>query len=456
MTTPARPGSFTGATDTASSGSYFGTTLLSGISDLVAADVSSAQTSATNAATSETNAATSATNSSNSATVAQQFATNPHNTQFTYDSSNYFSALHYATEVSSQTTQATNAKADAQKLAINPANTQFTLSDTTTGFSALHYQALANTNATSAATSATTSTNYATKIDGAITGSDYSSKAWAVGGTGVTTTSSRGAAKEWATTTGSAVDTSEYSAKEYAIGTTVPAGSAKEWATTAEDSAVSGGEFSAKHYAAKSAGSATVAASNASTASDHKDDAEAFKNTASYYATKIDGVVPSTSDYSAKAWAVGGTGIDNASGGGSAKDWATYTTNTVDNTEYSAKEYAIGTQSGQTAGSAKQWALGGGAGFNSNTAVAGGQYSAKYWAEQAAASADSFDDTYLGPKSSDPTVDNDGDALTTGDLYYNTGSNDLKVYNGSAWEVAAVSTASLPSAGFTIAMAIAL
>jgi hypothetical protein len=64
---------------------------------------------------------------------------------------------------------------------------------------------------------------------------------------------------------------------------------------------------------------------------------------------------------------------------------------------------------------------------------------------QAAAelAADNFDDTYLGAKASDPTVDNDGDALTSGDLYFNTTSNELKVYNGSAWQVAAISAAGL-------------
>ena len=54
-------------------------------------------------------------------------------------------------------------------------------------------------------------------------------------------------------------------------------------------------------------------------------------------------------------------------------------------------------------------------------------------AAAAAASADNFDDTYLGSKSSDPTVDNDGDALNAGDLYFNTSSNALKYYTGSAW-----------------------
>ena len=60
-------------------------------------------------------------------------------------------------------------------------------------------------------------------------------------------------------------------------------------------------------------------------------------------------------------------------------------------------------------------------------------------ATAAAASADAFDDTYLGAKSSDPATDNDGDALNAGDLYFNTSTNVLMVYSGSAWQAAAVS-----------------
>jgi hypothetical protein len=48
---------------------------------------------------------------------------------------------------------------------------------------------------------------------------------------------------------------------------------------------------------------------------------------------------------------------------------------------------------------------------------------------------DNFDDRYLGPKASDPSVDNDGNALLTGALYFNTTSNVMKVYSGSAWIV---------------------
>ena len=61
----------------------------------------------------------------------------------------------------------------------------------------------------------------------------------------------------------------------------------------------------------------------------------------------------------------------------------------------------------------------------------------------AAASFDSFDDRYLGAKASDPALDNDGNALITGALYFNSTSGDMKVWNSSAWEVAYV-----PSGGY--------
>ena len=54
-------------------------------------------------------------------------------------------------------------------------------------------------------------------------------------------------------------------------------------------------------------------------------------------------------------------------------------------------------------------------------------------ATAAANSADAFDDIYLGSKSSNPTTDNDGDALAAGMLYFNTTTNRLRVYTGSTW-----------------------
>ncbi len=182
--------------------------------------------------------------------------------------------------------------------------------------------------------------------------------------------------------------------------------------------------------------------------------AEENATKAENYAIKIDGAIPTTSNYSSKAWAIGGTGVTDAAGSGSAKSWAVEV-DAVDGTEHSAKSYAI-SGTAISSGSAKQWALGGGNSFATNTAVAGGVYSARYYAEQAAAAVDGFDDTYLGPKSSDPSADNDGDALTAGDLYFNTASNVMKVYNGSAWNEVAADTSSFATNGFSIAMAIAL
>lgn len=44
-----------------------------------------------------------------------------------------------------------------------------------------------------------------------------------------------------------------------------------------------------------------------------------------------------------------------------------------------------------------------------------------------------FADVYQGPKASDPTLRNDGSALQAGDLYFNTVSDEIRVYTGSAW-----------------------
>lgn len=49
------------------------------------------------------------------------------------------------------------------------------------------------------------------------------------------------------------------------------------------------------------------------------------------------------------------------------------------------------------------------------------------------AALDSFDDRYLGQKASDPTLDNDGNALAVGALYFNTTTGVMKVYDGTAW-----------------------
>jgi hypothetical protein len=69
----------------------------------------------------------------------------------------------------------------------------------------------------------------------------------------------------------------------------------------------------------------------------------------------------------------------------------------------------------------------------SATAAASSATDAASSATDAANKYDEFDDRYLGEKSSDPTTDNDGNALITGALYFNNVSNVMRVYTGSAW-----------------------
>lgn len=59
-------------------------------------------------------------------------------------------------------------------------------------------------------------------------------------------------------------------------------------------------------------------------------------------------------------------------------------------------------------------------------------------AASALAAYDSFDDRYLGAKASDPALDNDGNALITGALYFNTTTGRMMAYNGSSWFAATV------------------
>lgn len=68
--------------------------------------------------------------------------------------------------------------------------------------------------------------------------------------------------------------------------------------------------------------------------------------------------------------------------------------------------------------------------------------------DQTLAVYDSFDDRYLGSKTSDPTLDNDGNALVAGAIYFNSVSGVMRLYTGSAW-VAAYVQGVASSIGFT-------
>jgi hypothetical protein len=65
--------------------------------------------------------------------------------------------------------------------------------------------------------------------------------------------------------------------------------------------------------------------------------------------------------------------------------------------------------------------------------VAGSATAAAASAAAAATTYDNFDDRYLGAKSTAPSVDNDGNTLLVGALYWNSVSNTMFAWNGSAW-----------------------
>ena len=90
------------------------------------------------------------------------------------------------------------------------------------------------------------------------------------------------------------------------------------------------------------------------------------------------------------------------------------------------------------------------------TAAANSATAAAASATNAAAQLDTFQDQYLGVQSGDPSTDLDGDALTSGDCYYNSSTNSFKVYDGSQWRIATIDTSSFATTGLSIAMSVAL
>jgi hypothetical protein len=65
--------------------------------------------------------------------------------------------------------------------------------------------------------------------------------------------------------------------------------------------------------------------------------------------------------------------------------------------------------------------------------VAGSATAAAASAAAAAASYDSFDDRYLGSKSTAPSVDNDGNSLIEGAIYWNSSTNAMYAWTGTEW-----------------------
>ena len=117
---------------------------------------------------------------------------------------------------------------------------------------------------------------------------------------------------------------------------------------------------------------------------------------------------------------------------------------------FSGQANALGSQATTDAGTASTAAANSQTSADDSAASAASASGAGASATAAAASAteasnkfDEFDAIYLGEKSSEPTLDNQGNALQEGATYFNTVTSASKVYNGAAWQIIAPTVTSV-------------
>ena len=374
-----------------------------------AASETAAATSETNAGTSETNAATSATNAANSAAQAAS------------------SESTVAASATTASTAATNALASQSAAASSEANaatseTNAGTSETNAGNSATAAAAsgvYADNRATAAAVSAAaalvsennSATSESSAASSATTAGIHSANAAA---NAVSANSSKTAAATSETNALNYQSDAQTFASNAATSETNAASSATAAATSATNSASSATASATSASAAQTAQAATELAFDnfddkflGTKASDPTvdNDGNALVEGSMYY-NSTDNVIKF---YSGSAWQAPSVTATNA---------ATSATTSASNASTSATNAAT-----------------------SETNAATSAASSLTSANNAAASYDSFDDRYLGAKSSAPTTDNDGNSLLTGALYWNSTLDKMYVYTGAIWTVA---TGSIP------------
>jgi hypothetical protein len=275
----------------------------------------------------------------------------------------------------------------------------------------------ASTSAASAATSATSAATSATSASNSATASATSATASATSATAAATSATSAAASATAAATSatsaaaseSAVATSATSAATSASSASTSASSALTSANSASTSATSSAT-SASAAATSATSAATSATSAAASAASIVGDAAAAATSAASASTSASSALTSANSANADA-------ITAAASVATISGFATTASNSASAAATSAASASTSATSAATSAS------------SASTSAS----SALTSATSAATSYDEFDDRYLGAKSSPPTVDNDGNALITGALYWNTVTNEMFVWSGSTW-----------------------
>ena len=223
-------------------------------------------------------------------------------------------------------------------------------------------------------------------------------------------------------------------------------------AATASQAAASSSETNAATSEAAALASKSAAATSAATAS-----VEATNSATSAAASEVSNVASGVAKVAAEAAETNAETAQAASE--AARDAAAVSQAAAATSETNAasSEGVATTQAGIATTKASESAVSATASEVSRVAAAASQVASSNSQVAAASSAasaaavfDQFDDTYLGSKTSAPTVDNDGNALVAGSLYYNSATGGMFIWSGSEWIAAsAAGGASLNNFSFT-------
>lgn len=205
-----------------------------------------------------------------------------------------------------------------------------------------------------------------------------------------------------------------------------------------------------KDYVDSILGSATAAATSAASAATSATSAATSATSAAASATAA-AASATTSASSATAAATSATSAAaSATAAATSATSAAASATAAATSATSAATSASSALTSQTAAatSATSAATSASSALTSQTAAATSAASAATSASDAATTYDNFDDRYLGSKSTAPTVDNDGNALLTGAMYWNSTSSLMFVWSGSAWvQITTTASYSAPTLG---------